>query len=172
MGAVEVWCDTRQQKGKHDNVDGWFDKHGVPYSYRKLDFGDYMREGSNISIDTKQNMDELAGNLGKDHERFVRECKRARDAGYRLIVLVERKPKLNSPIELAKWVPVTCHMCGACDPLSTKSCTKHRSKPLQGSTALKIMRTIEDKYGTRFEFCTRNDTARRICELLGVEYER
>ena len=171
MGAPEIWCDTRQQKGKHVNVDGWFEKHGVPHSYRKLDFGDYMREGSNISIDTKQSMDELAGNLGKDHARFVRECERAANAGYRLIILVERKPKLNSPIELAKWTPVACHMCRACNPLESKGCLKHRSKPMQGSTALKIMQTIERKYGTRFEFCTRNDTAQRICELLGIDYD-
>lgn len=169
MAAPEIWCDTRQQKGKHVNVDGWFEKHGIPFSYRKLDFGDYMREGSNVSIDTKQSMDELAGNLGKDHARFARECERAMDAGYRLVILVERKPKLNSPLELAKWVPVACHMCGRCDPTESKACSKHRFKPLQGATAARIMKTMSDRYGVRFEFCTRNDTARRICELLGVE---
>lgn len=169
MGAV-VWCDTRQKQGKHKNVDEWFDRHGVAYEYRKLDFGDYMTEGSNISIDTKQNMDELAGNLGKDHARFSRECERARDAGYRLVILVERKPALNDRLALAAWRPVACHMCGACDP-SVSKCIKHKVKPLQGATAAKIMDTLSRKYGVRFEFCTRNDSARRICEILGVEYD-
>lgn len=172
MGAPEIWCDTRQQAGKHVNVDKWFDEHGVSYSYRKLDFGDYMRDGSNVSIDTKQSMDELASNLGKEHARFARECGRARDAGYRLVILVERKPKLNDRIELARWLPLPCRMCGKCDPRDGGACKAHRNRPLQGATAAKIMDTLTRKYGVEFEFCTRNDTARRICELLGVEVTR
>lgn len=171
MDAPEIWCDTRQQAGKHTNVDKWFDEHGIKYSYRKLDFGDYMREGSNVSIDTKQSMDELASNLGKDHARFARECERARSAGCRLVILVERKPKLNSHIELARWIPVACRMCGKCDPLKSSGCRRYRFKPLQGATASKIMDTMSDRYGVKFEFCTRSETASKICELLGVEVE-
>ena len=172
MSGPVIWCDTRQQEGKHRNVDGWFDAHGVAYEYRKLDFGDYMREGSNVSIDTKQSMDELASNLGREHARFARECERARRAGCRLVVLVERKPKLNSLAELARWVPTPCRMCRRCDPTTTGGCRAGHRRPLQGATAAKIMRAMSEDYGVRFEFCTRADTARRICELLGVEVSR
>lgn len=33
-----------------------------------------------------------------------------------------------------------------------------------------IMGAMERRHGVRFEFCARRDTARRICELLGVPY--
>lgn len=45
--------------------------HGVDFAPRAtaLPFGDYMLEGSNISIDTKKDVQEVAGNLGKQHAR-------------------------------------------------------------------------------------------------------
>lgn len=64
-----------------------------------LPFGDYMLEGSNISIDTKQDVQEVAGNIGRDHARFVRECDRARAEGYRLVILVEEPPRVQRPLE-------------------------------------------------------------------------
>ena len=42
MGSVPtIYEDTRQQAGKHENIDRWFRNHGVEYEYRKLDAGDY-----------------------------------------------------------------------------------------------------------------------------------
>lgn len=163
-----IWCDTRQQAGKHKNIDGWFDAHGVAYEYKKLDFGDYMRDGSNISIDTKQGVDELAQNLGRDHARFSRECKRARDAGYRLVVLIESGRYRNNRLKLATWRPQPCRRCRQCAP-EIGGCVKYTRQPMQGATLLKIMNTMEERHGVRFEFCTRTDTARIICETLGEE---
>lgn len=166
-----IWCDTRQQKGKHRHVDGWFEARGVPFEYRKLDFGDYARAdgASNVAVDTKKDVAEVAGNVGRDHARFARECDRAREAGWRLVVLVEEHPEYNDRAALSTWVSGACRRCRRCDPRSD-ACRRYRFKPMQGGPLAKIVAGLERNHGVRFEFCSRRDTARRICELLGVEY--
>lgn len=171
MERPEIWCDTRQQKGKHGHVDGWFETHGVPYSYRKLEFGDYMREGSNVSVDTKKDMQELAGNLGREHARFVRELDRARDAGYRLYIVVEELQAYNDRRKIPLWVSRVCRQCRKCDPRVDK-CRARRSKPMNGASMAKIIERLEADHGCRFIWCRRGDTARVICDLLGVKYDR
>ncbi len=179
MGTTGLIIDTRQQAGKHEHVDRWLDAHHVPYRYEKLDFGDYIRDDGfgNISIDTKKDVAELAGNVGKDHARFVRECDRARDAGWRLIILVEQHPEYNDLAKLATWVSGVCGRCqskrsGACHPdeVTGKYCDSGY-KPLQGSTIAKIVRSIGEDHATKFRFCNKRDTARIICETLGIDYE-
>ena len=169
--------DTRNQVGRHRIKNDWWAAHGVEVVRRKLDFGDYMRADgfSNISIDTKKDVQELAGNCGREHARFARELDRARDAGCRLYVLVEELEAYNDRSKLAMWVCRTCRMCGEfrakrCDPNRDK-CRKRRSKPLNGAVLAKIMARLERDHGALFLFCRRGDSARVICDLLGVEYD-
>lgn len=164
--------DTRQQVGKHEHVRRWMEAHGVGFEQRSraLPFGDYVSDnGSNVAVDTKKDMQELAMDVGRDHARFVRECERARDAGYRLVVLVESSARYADRAELARWVSDVCRRCRMCDPRFSARCKKYRCKPMQGDRLAKILSTMELRYGVRFEFCTRARAARRICELLGEE---
>lgn len=171
---ADVICDTRQQAGKHTHVDRWLEAHGVVYEYRKVDFGDYVRGDGrgNVSVDTKKDVQELATNLGSGHARFVRECERARAAGYRLVVLVEQHPEYNAagPGAWVSGVCMRCPMRRQCSPRSPGRCQARRHKPMQGPQLAAIMGAMERRHGVRFEFCARRDTARRICELLGVPY--
>lgn len=169
---TRIQIDTRQQVGKHANIDSWFDSHGIEYFYQKLDFGDYAEvdNGGNIVVDSKQDMQEVAGNVGHDHARFVRECDRAAEAGYRLYILVEEHPEYADRDLLARWVSGVCRRCRKCDPLESK-CVARRFKPLNGPTLRKIIDRIEYDHGARFLFCDKRDTARVICELLGVKFE-
>ena len=164
--------DSRQQAGKHKHIEQWMVAHGVEFAPRAtaLPFGDYMVEGSNISIDTKKDMQEVAGNIGRDHARFVRECERARAEGYRLVILVEEHPEYNDRHRLYTWKNGVCRRCRRCDPLTSPKCKRYRSKPMCGQTAARIIQKIESNHGVRFEFCRKRDTARRICEILGVKY--
>lgn len=164
--------DTRQQARKHNNIEKWMAAHGVDFAPRAaaLPFGDYMLEGSNISIDTKQDVQEVAGNIGRDHERFVRECDRARAEGYRLIILVEEHPEYNDRSKLYGWKSYVCRRCRKCDPLKDGGCRRYRCRPMNGPTVARIIGKLEQDHGVRFEFCSKRDTARRICELLGVDY--
>ena len=174
-----VYIDTRQHKDKHAIKHAWFTEHGVEAERRKLDFGDYMTEASNRSVDTKRSIDEIAQNInGKNHDRFKRECQRARDAGYRLIILVENRDGVESLEDLQKWTNGHCSSCvhfytRSCNPHSSGKCTKHNTrKPIQGERLARAMSTMSERYGARFEFCAPHESAKRICDLLGVRYEQ
>ncbi len=165
--------DTRQQAGKHDHIERWMEAHGVEFAPRAsaLSFGDYVREGSNVSIDTKKDVQELAMDVGRDHARFVRECERAREAGYRLVVLIEEHGEYNDRSKLYTWKCYVCRRCRKCNPFKQGRCIRYRSKPMNGPTVAKIITKLEADHGVRFEFCAKRDTARRICEILGEPYK-
>lgn len=178
MGG-EIQIDTRQQKGKHEIKNEWWALHGVSTVRVKLDFGDYMTEGSNISIDTKRGVNEIAQNInGRNHNRFKRECIRARDAGYRLVILVENLDGVSRLEDLQGWTNGHCCACGyykrkSCDPHDGREkCIKHGTrKPIQGARLARAMSTMSERYGVRFEFCSPHESAKRICDLLGVRYD-
>ena len=164
--------DTRQQAGKHIVKNKWFTSHNVETCAIKLDFGDYMRPGSNISVDTKNSVQELVMDVGRDHKRFVRECERAAASGYRLVVLVESSEKYNDRDELERWVSDVCKRCRRCStPRAKGGRCAHGTRPMHGQTLVKILSTLEGRYGVRFEFTTKRACAKRICDILGIEYE-
>jgi len=49
-------CDTRQQEGKHKNIEAYCRRNGIEMVRQKLDVGDYAFPGGTISVDTKQNL--------------------------------------------------------------------------------------------------------------------
>ena len=173
--------DTRQQSGKHRMKHEWWRAHGVEFLERDraLPFADYMRDGSNVAIDTKADAYELMGNLGAGFRRLDHECAKAAEAGYRIVFIVEGGKRYGEPGELAKVVAKMCLRCAErkakrCSPTSTLSgCTARgaRHKPFQGYQMVGRMRVLHEKYGAEFEFVNKRDSARRICEWLGVDYE-
>ena len=170
-----IYEDTRQQKGKHTNKNLWWTAHGVKVRRKKLDFGDYQCDASNISIDTKKGLREICFNVGKEHDRFVREIKRAQDAGYLLIFLIEQPGPIQCVGDVHTWINDTCQRCTYikhmyCDSVATK-CIKYRHRPMTGSTLQKILESMQISYGCRFELVEPENSARRICELLGVHVE-
>lgn len=172
--------DTRQHKGKHEIKNDWWASHGVSTTRFKLDFGDYMVDGSNISVDTKRSISEIAQNInGREHERFKRECIRAQVAGYRLVILVENQDGVTCIEDLQEWINRHCEACvyyrmKRCNPRDTSTkCEQHdKRKPIQGDRLAKAMSTMSERYGVRFEFCNPHESAKRICDLLGVMYEQ
>ena len=135
-----------------------------------------MRDGSNITVDTKASLSEIAGNISSQHRRFRNECERAAAAGLRLVVLVEERG-YSCIADVCAWTNNHCAYCSwrksrKCDPKEPGKCPRHRTaqKPIQGKRLAAAMQTMSDRYGVRFEFCDPRDTGRRICELLGVDY--
>ena len=49
-------CDTRQQEGKHNNIEIYCKRHGIEMVRQKLDVGVYMFPDGRVSVDTKQNL--------------------------------------------------------------------------------------------------------------------
>ena len=171
--------DTRQQVhdgDKHAAKHEWWAAHGIEVVRRKLDYGDYSVDGSNIFVDTKRSIAEVAANLGREHDRFRREIANANKDGCLLVVLVETTEAACLE-DVRKWINTHCIKCrkrhaGACDPKSDGLCMRHGTKkPLQGPTVYKQMATMQNTRCVRFEFVRPEDSARRICEILGVRYE-
>lgn len=169
--------DSRQQilpVDKHAKKHAWWRSHGVDVMRYKLDFGDYAAFGSNVACDTKANIQEMCGNLGKDHARVVREVERARDAGFRLVFLVETGGNYKSVDDIARWTNDVCKRCGEyraglCHP-PRERCKKFKRRPMTGATLAKIMHGMEADHGCVFEFAHPLMAAKRVCDILGVRY--
>lgn len=179
-----IYEDTLNKEGKHELKNEWWTAHGVTVVRTRFDgkhgvpwsFGDYCADGSNVVVDSKQHLGEVSANLGRDHDRFTREVKRANDDGCLLVVLVE-SDEADSIEDVRKWINTHCRKCWHfkrvdCDPRDSGVCLKHGTrKPLQGETMAKQMMTMERNRSVRFVFCRPEDSARTICELLGVSYD-
>ena len=143
--------DTRQQAGKHDIKHSFFDDHNIQLIRCKLPFGDYAPVPP-VSVDTKASMDEIAGNIcGKEHKRFINECKAAKAAGCQLIILVENDLGIKNISSVHTWINPRVVYSPNC---------------VQGDRLQKAMETISARYGVRFEFCTPSEAGQRIVELL------
>ena len=142
--------DTRNQVGKHKQLNSDLESKGVKVIRSKLYVGDYARlDKQNIAIDTKKDWVEVAGNIcGKQHERFRNECLRAKSVGIRLIILVEEQ------ICVEQWK----------SPLNRQ---KKAYTQVKGETLAKAMRTMTEKYGVEFMNCSKERTAEVILNLLG-----
>jgi ribosome-associated protein len=150
---VVIQEDTRQQVGKHNAKHEWFEANDVQLVRCKLPFGDYALVPS-VSIDTKKDMDEIAANIcGREHKRFINECKAARAAGCSLIILVENDVGITDISEVHTWI----------NPRVIYS-----DKCVQGDRLQKAMETISERYGVRFMFCTPEQSGERIKELLST----
>lgn len=187
MGAM-IYEDSLQQVGKHTIKNEWWQAHGVTVVRLRFDgnhepvpvsFGDYYRDGSNVVIDSKRDIAEVAKNInGRNHRRFRNECVRARDAGYRLVILVENRDNVHDLADLRSWMNDHCRACNnrrriGCNPNDGAKCPRHNTrKPIQGARLALAMSTMSERYGVVFEFCKPSESARRICELLGVSYEQ
>ena len=146
--------DSRQQIGKHEVKHTFFADNDIELIRCKLPFGDYAPVPP-VSVDTKANMDEIAANIcGKEHTRFINECKAAKAAGCQLIILVENEVGISDISEVHLWK----------NPRSVYS-----PKCVQGPRVQKAMETISERYGVRFEFCTPKEAGSRIVELLSDE---
>lgn len=143
--------DTRQQAGKHDIKHAYFADHGVDLVRCKLPFGDYAPIPP-VSIDTKNSMDEIAGNIcGKEHRRFINECRAAKEAGCKLIILVENTVGISDISQVHTWI----------NPRVIYS-----DKCVQGPRLQKAMEAISERYGVRFMFCQPEEAGKKIKELL------
>ena len=154
-------CDTRQQEGKHKNIEAYCRRMGIEMRRQKLDVGDYALPGGRISVDTKESILELSRNImSSDHRRFRSECELAQKLGIQLVVLIEEVPNFGriDLWEVPRWKSENrFHKYG--DPM-----TRVDPKALR-----RAMITMMQKYGVRFEFCTRRQSPARIIRILKGE---
>ena len=144
--------DTRQQAEKHKIKNEYFKKHDIKVIRSKLPVGDYARiDNMSVVIDTKKDIQEIIQNVTKDHKRFVAECELAKEAGIKLIVLIENKENVNCAEDLFKWYNWRL---------------KKSPRATTGKTLYKILKTMEEEYEVSFRFCQIEKSPEIIEEIL------
>lgn len=146
--------DTRNQIGKHRNIEAYCRMTGIEIIRQALIVGDYMiANQGGISIDTKQDVRELAMDVFQEHDRFRSECERAQKCGITLIILTEETLPGG---RLENWR----------SPIGKDGLPMYRFSPVK---LKKAMITMQEKYGVKFRFCDGRSTGRVMMEYLRGE---
>ena len=151
-GKLIIQVDSREQK--FDHVTKYFDSQEIKWVKSKCVVGDYVNlENPMVVIDRKKDLQEVAGNVCQQHERFVRELELAKELGYKMIILVE-EPNITALTNVCSWYNWR---------------RKKNPKAVSGKTLYKIMHTMREKYGIEWKFTTKENCGKTIVELLGGE---
>lgn len=141
MGII-LTIDSREQSPLlFDGIDG-IDKVEVA----GLAFGDYSAiVGGKVLpiVWERKSLNDLFGTLGKGHDRFRRELERAKQANFKIILMIEG---------------TYTDVWNGCE-----------HSQMDGPTILKIMNTMYVKYDLSFIFCeSRRVMARQIVDLASA----
>lgn len=151
MNNIIIEMDTRNKKDEY--VTDYFDKQGIKWIRNKLYAGDVkLLNDTKVIIDLKANIEEIAHNLcnSMEHSRVKKELEKSREIGCEDFIFLI-KSNIKSVDDLINWS-------------SKKTLVK-------GSTLVKIMATMKERYECRFIFVTRANAPKKILELLGVKDE-
>lgn len=164
-----IQIDSREKERAITKIVAEFDKQGVKHISSKLWVGDYQSyDNPRLIVDRKQNLSELCSNVCQQHERFRNELVRAQENGILLVILCEHGKGIETLEDVIFWQ----------NPRSTTrkkvdgKWQEVHTKAMNGETLYKILSTLHRKYGVEFQFCTKDETGKRIIELLGGENER
>ena len=158
-----IVIDSREKERAIKLIKKYFDDNNIKYISSKLFCGDYQfLSNGNRVVDRKQNLSELCSNVCQDHDRFRRELVLAKENGIQLIILCEHGKDITCLEDIIFWEnprgTVRKKVNGKWQTLKTKATT--------GETLYKILTTLQEKYGCEFQFCTKEETGKRILEIL------
>ena len=160
---MTIVIDSREKQKAIAKIIAEFDRHGIKHFSSKLLVGDYMSfDNPRVIVDRKQNLSEICSNVCQDHDRFRRELTRAQEAGIKIIILIEHGKDITCLEDISVWENtrgmVRKKVDGKGQTIKTKATT--------GETLYKILTTLQEKYGCEFQFCTKEETGKRILEIL------
>ena len=139
----------------------------IKYFRSKLYCGDYQSlDNAKLCIDRKKDLQELCGNVCQQHERFKNELLRAMEAGIQMIILCEHGEDIRCLEDVYFWQNPRKHTVRWKTVNGIKIKTVASQKAVDGYQLYKSLCTIRDRYNVRFEFCTKDQTGKRIVELL------
>ena len=150
--------DFREKHGHHAEIEQYCKDNSILLYRMKLEVGDYMlgtfENGKfapfgKVSIDTKQDLAELATDLYKDKIAFNKKYRKCYDNGIQLYVLVEQEVKTLR--DIVTW-----------------------SSPhtrVNGRLLLDMIDRLRKSYGVKFVFCPKNQTALNIIKILTEDKE-
>lgn len=150
-----IQIDTREKPKAIQKILKDFSDNGVQFYSSKLYAGDYMNpKKPDVVIDRKQNLSEICGNVGssqEEHERFRDEIIRANKIGVKVIILIEHGQGVSTLEDVQWW---------------ENPRLKLHPNATNGRKLYKILRTMRERYDMDFIFCTKDETGRRIREIL------
>lgn len=190
-----IYEDKGNKEGKHIVKNKWWAEQGVEVFRLPLPVGDYVLNNPKIedvinrkakrgidikkmdlmgtydvSVDSKQSIMELISDFQAEHERFRDELLLAKNNGIKLYIVVEnefqminaRKDIYNEPVkeikDLFRWKNPRAFIFRGGKQLYP-NCAK-------GEWVAKCCITMEKKYGCKFVFCTPEESARKVLEIL------
>ena len=152
---MTIIYDSREKPRAIVRILAEFDRQGVEYVRRALNFADYLNpDRPEIVIDRKQNLLEVASNVVQQRKRFVREIVRCERAGCHMVVLVEHGNMIKKLEDVIRW---------------KNPRLKDSPLAVSGERLFKIMKAMENYYGIEWQFCNKQNTGKRIIEILGGE---
>ena len=142
--------DTRQKAEKHKKKHEFFTAENIDVIRCALPFGDYAPPPK-VAVDTKQNIAEIAYNMcgpAKEKKRFKNECVKAREAGCKLIFLIED----------GKYTQI--------NDIYDNNVMLHSGQIISGEQLATAMHVMRERYGCEFLFCKPSKTGEMILKLL------
>ncbi len=147
-----IQVDSREKARAIQKIIAEFDNRGIKWFVSKLPIGDYQSlDNPRLVIDRKQNLLELCGNVCQQHKRFKAELERANEYGIKLIVLCEHGRGIKSLQDVMAW---------------ENPRLKESPLAVSGERLFRILTAMSNKYGVEFLFCTKQETGKRIVEIL------
>lgn len=161
-----IQIDSREKPHAIQLILAEFDKQRIKHPVSKLLVGDYMNyDNPRLVVDRKQNLIELCSNVCQDHERFRNEIIRAQENGIRIVFLCEHGDGIESLEDVIFWQNPRINKMKRVNG----HLVKYQTKATTGETLYNILTTMQKKYGVEFLFCRKEDTGRRIVEILSDE---
>lgn len=150
---MTIQIDTREKEKAIQAILSTFDRKNVEYFKSKLFVGDYMNlDNPRLVVDRKQNLQEICNNVTQDRARFIRELKRAKQYGIRIVFLIEHGENVRKLDDVRNW---------------TNPRLKTSPKAVSGVRLHKTLKIISDTFDTDFLFCSKAETGREIIKILG-----
>ena len=96
MKTFTICVDSREQPTERSKIR--YRQFSCPYRQEKLNFGDYgavvyLPDGKKfqipVKIERKMNLTEICNNFTHERDRFTREFERAKEAGEKIVLLIE-----------------------------------------------------------------------------------
>lgn len=164
---MQIQVDTREHAEEWERISKQFDSLGVKYFRSKLYVGDYVNlDNPRVVIDRKKDLLEICGNVCQQHERFKSELIRAMEQGIKIIILCEHGHDITCIEDVIFWENPRRNIYKWITTPAGKKKVLAYPKATNGNALYKSLCTIRDRYNVDFVFCSKEETGRKIVELL------
>ena len=168
---MQIQIDTREKTKAKEKIIKDVDKAGVKHFKSKLYVGDYMSlDNAKLVIDRKQDLQELCGNVCQQHERFKAELVRALENDIKIVIRCEHGNDVKSLEDVFFWQNPRKHNYYWTTVNGKRVRRVASKKAVDGKQLYKSLCTIRDRYNVDFLFCSKEETGRKIIEILGGNY--